>query len=150
MKEISYIHAEGYPAGEMKHGPIALIDDADVRGGAVPAWRTYEKMLSNVQEVRPGAGTGDRGGLSGRLRLRRVWSRNAITVIEIPDVDELFSPLLTVCTADPGVSRGRARRRDVDQPRNLANRSRSIVSDLSQDLSAEQRARGPRARRVRC
>src|SRR5205823_9001253 len=56
LKEISYIHAEGYPAGEMKHGPIALIDENMPVVALCPPGRTYEKMLSNVQEVKARGG----------------------------------------------------------------------------------------------
>ena len=56
MKEISYVHAEGYPAGEMKHGPIALIDERLPTVALCPQGRVYEKMLSNVQEVKARGG----------------------------------------------------------------------------------------------
>ena len=117
LKEISYIHAEGYPAAEMKHGPIALID-ADMPT-VVVAIKTeyYEKVVSNIQEIKAREGKiiaivneGD-----------TVVSKIADHVIEIPDVDEHLSPLLTtiplqLISYHIAVMRGC----HVDQPRNLA------------------------------
>ena len=117
LKEISYIHAEGYPAAEMKHGPIALID-ADMPT-VVVAIKTehYEKVVSNIQEIKAREGKiiaivneGD-----------KVVSKIADHVIEIPAVDERLSPLLTtiplqLISYHIAVMRGC----HVDQPRNLA------------------------------
>src|SRR6185295_6866284 len=93
LKELSYISAEGYPAGEMKHGPIALIDENPWVICIAPQSETYEKMLSNMQEIRARNGIiipivtkGDRE--IGKLEPRYV--------IEIPPIKEIFSPLLTV------------------------------------------------------
>ena len=117
LKEISYIHAEGYPAAEMKHGPIALIDED--MPTVVVAIKTdhYEKVVSNIQEIKAREGKiiaivneGD-----------TVVSKIADHVIEIPEVDERLSPLLTtiplqLISYHIAVMRGC----HVDQPRNLA------------------------------
>lgn len=117
LKEISYIHAEGYPAAEMKHGPIALIDED--MPTVVIAIKTahYEKVVSNIQEIKARDGKiiaivneGD-----------TVVSKIADHVIEIPEVDERLSPLLTTIPLQLiayhiAVMRGC----HVDQPRNLA------------------------------
>jgi len=118
LKEISYIHAEGYPAAEMKHGPIALIDEnmpvvfIAVNGGAI-----YEKVISNIEEVRARKGViiavvneGD-----------QVITRYADHILEIPLTDHILSPILAVIPLQLlayhiAVLRGC----NVDQPRNLA------------------------------
>ena len=66
LKEISYIHAEGYPAGEMKHGPIALIDEEMPVVVLAPKSKTYEKILSNIEEVRARGGKSHCAGQSGQ------------------------------------------------------------------------------------
>ncbi|WP_414530686.1 glutamine--fructose-6-phosphate transaminase (isomerizing) [Nodularia chucula] len=117
LKEISYIHAEGYPAGEMKHGPIALLDaKVPVVAIAVPG-NVYEKVLSNAQEAK-----------ARDSRLIGVTPSNDGEAAEIfndllpvSDVDELLSPLLTVIPLQLLAYHIAARRGlDVDQPRNLA------------------------------
>ncbi len=118
LKEISYISAEGYPAGEMKHGPIALIDENPWVACIAVEADTYEKMLSNIQEIKA------RGGIvlavvSEKDKLLRGNKTNY--VIEIPRVPEVFSPLLVVIPFQLlayyiAVEFGY----DVDQPRNLA------------------------------
>jgi glucosamine--fructose-6-phosphate aminotransferase (isomerizing) len=117
LKEISYIHAEGYPAGEMKHGPIALIDQHMPVVVVAPRDRVYEKILSNIEEVLARKGIVISVGFEGDENLKRL-SRD---FIEIPQVVEELSPFLTVLPlqlfayyiADYlGL--------DVDQPRNLA------------------------------
>ncbi len=117
LKEVSYIHAEGYPAGEMKHGPIALIDEAMPVVAIVTASSVYEKMLSNIQEVKA------RGG-----RLIAVSTKNdslieplADVVLTVPHIHEYLSPMLTVVPLQLlAYSMAVARGCDVDQPRNLA------------------------------
>lgn len=117
LKEISYIHAEGYPAGEMKHGPIALIDEKMPVFVIAPRDRTYEKILSNVEEVLARKGNVIAIGFEGDEHLRQ----KAKDVISIPHVEEDLSPFLTVIPTQLfayyiadflGL--------DVDQPRNLA------------------------------
>ena len=117
LKEISYIHAEGYPAAEMKHGPIALID-ADMPT-VVVAIKTdqYEKVVSNIQEIKAREGKIIAIVNEGDKVVRKI----ADHVIEIPEVDERLSPLLTTIPLQLisyyiAVMRGC----HVDQPRNLA------------------------------
>lgn len=117
LKEISYIHAEGYPAGEMKHGPIALLDaKVPVVAIAMPG-SVYEKVLSNAQEAK-----------ARDARLIGVMPKELLTggdvfndVLPVPMVDELLSPILTVIPLQLLAYHIAARRGlDVDQPRNLA------------------------------
>ena len=117
LKEISYIHAEGYPAAEMKHGPIALIDsDMPV---VVVATKTalYEKVLSNIQEIRARKGRVIALVTEGDDTVAKI----ADEVIELPDVMECLEPLvatipLQLLAYHIAVCKGK----DVDQPRNLA------------------------------
>jgi glucosamine--fructose-6-phosphate aminotransferase (isomerizing) len=120
LKEISYIHAEGYPAGEMKHGPIALIDERLPVVALCPAGRTYDKMLSNVQEVKARGGRVLAVAAEGDSQLARVLEPGDV-LLQVPAVDELWSPLIMVLPLQllayyVAVRAGR----DVDQPRNLA------------------------------
>jgi glucosamine--fructose-6-phosphate aminotransferase (isomerizing) len=117
LKEISYIHAEGYPAGEMKHGPIALLDaKVPVVAIAMPG-SVCEKVLSNAQEAK-----------ARDSRLIGVTSLNGgetaeifENVLPVPAVDELLSPVVTVIPLQLLAYHIAARRGlDVDQPRNLA------------------------------
>lgn len=117
LKEISYIHAEGYPAAEMKHGPIALIDEnmpvfviATNRGH-------YEKVVSNIQEIKSRSGKIVAIVTEGDTTVKEI----ADHVIEIPDTEEAFTPLLTtiplqLLSYHIAVMLGK----NVDQPRNLA------------------------------
>jgi glucosamine--fructose-6-phosphate aminotransferase (isomerizing) len=117
LKEISYIHAEGYPAAEMKHGPIALIDDNMPVVVIATKAEHYDKVVSNIQEI-----------LSRKGKIIAIVTEGdtivkgmADHVIEIPDVEEAFSPLLTTIPLQLlayhiAVMRGC----NVDQPRNLA------------------------------
>jgi glucosamine--fructose-6-phosphate aminotransferase (isomerizing) len=120
LKEISYIHAEGYPAGEMKHGPIALIDESLPVVAICPQGRTYEKMLGNVQEVKARGGRLLALTSEGDGDLKKILEPGDF-LLEIPAVPEAWSPLITVIPLqllayDIAVRAGR----DVDQPRNLA------------------------------
>lgn len=117
LKEISYIPAEGYAAGEMKHGPIALIDEYRAVVCIAPAAETYEKMISNIQEIR------SRKGKIIAIATARDTAITALTeeIISLPATEELFSPLLVALPLQLlayhiAVKRGC----DVDQPRNLA------------------------------
>ena len=117
LKEISYIHAEGYPAGEMKHGPIALLDaKVPVVTIAMPG-SVFEKVLSNAQEARARDAR-----LIGVTPLDEEEAAHTFdTVIPVPHVDELLSPILTVIPLQLLAYHIAARRGlDVDQPRNLA------------------------------
>ena len=117
LKEVSYLHAEGYAAGEMKHGPIALIDDR--MPVVVLALRDslYDKMLGNLSEVKARGGTVIALGTQGDEDL----AHRADHVLFLPSVDERLSPILAVMPLqlfayELAVHRGC----DVDQPRNLA------------------------------
>jgi glucosamine--fructose-6-phosphate aminotransferase (isomerizing) len=117
LKEISYIHAEGYPAGEMKHGPIALIDEDLPVVCIAPRDGIYEKMLSNIEQVKARKGHVIAIASEGDT----VLAEKADYVISIPDTSPLLMPVLTVIPlqllAYAFAVRGG---RDVDQPRNLA------------------------------
>ena len=117
LKEISYIHAEGYPAAEMKHGPIALIDAEMPTVAIVTPDITYEKTLSNVEEVRARGGKVIAVMATGDETVRRI----ADYVIEVPAMTECLMPIivsvpLQLLAYYIAVYKGR----DVDQPRNLA------------------------------
>ncbi len=117
LKEISYIHAEGYPAGEMKHGPIALIDENMPVVVIAPQDRVYEKTLSNIEEVRTRKGEVISVGFEKDEKLEKVSNE----FISVPPVEEDLTPFVTVIplqliayyiASKLGL--------DVDQPRNLA------------------------------
>jgi glucosamine--fructose-6-phosphate aminotransferase (isomerizing) len=121
MKEISYVHAEGYPAGEMKHGPIALIDERLPTVALCPKGRVYEKMLSNVQEVKARGGRVLAVVSEGDRDVRAVVEAGRDAVLEVPECPEVFSPFLTVLPLQLLAYHVAVRAgRDVDQPRNLA------------------------------
>jgi glucosamine--fructose-6-phosphate aminotransferase (isomerizing) len=115
LKEISYIHAEGYPAGEMKHGPIALLDArVPVVSIAMPG-KVFEKVLSNAQEAK--ARDAQLIGVAPELADTEIFD----VLLPVPAVDELISPLLTVIPMQLLSYHIAAHRGlDVDQPRNLA------------------------------
>jgi glucosamine--fructose-6-phosphate aminotransferase (isomerizing) len=117
LKEISYIHAEGMPAAEMKHGPIALIDDGMPVVFVATRNSQYEKILSNIEEVRSRGGHVLAVATEGDEEIRR----HAEEIFWVPDVPEPLQPLLTVVPLQllayhAALMRGR----DVDKPRNLA------------------------------
>ncbi|NHA06734.1 glutamine--fructose-6-phosphate transaminase (isomerizing) [Mucilaginibacter sp. HC2] len=117
LKEISYIHAEGYPAAEMKHGPIALIDDEMPVVFIATQHSSYEKVISNIQEVKARKGHVIAIVTEGDTEVRNM----ADYVIEIPQTNEAFVPLvatipLQLLAYHIAVMRGC----NVDQPRNLA------------------------------
>lgn len=117
LKEISYIHAEGYPAGEMKHGPIALLDaKVPVVAIAMPG-AVYEKVLSNAQEAKARDAR-----LIGVTPMDDAEAAEVFdNLLPVPEVEELLSPLLTVIPLQFLAYHIAARRGlDVDQPRNLA------------------------------
>jgi glucosamine--fructose-6-phosphate aminotransferase (isomerizing) len=117
LKEISYIHAEGYPAGEMKHGPIALIDEDMPVVAIAPFDGVFEKMLSNIQEVKARSGTviAITDDLGGDI------AQQADFVLAVPKTHDLLSPLLTVLPLQLlAYHIALLRGCDVDQPRNLA------------------------------
>ena len=117
LKEISYIHAEGYPAAEMKHGPIALIDSEMPVFVIATRDKLYEKVISNIQEVRARGGRVTALVTAGDEQIRQL----ADHVIELPDTLECFQPLiasipLQLLAYHIAVCKGK----DVDRPRNLA------------------------------
>ena len=117
LKEISYIHAEGYPAAEMKHGPIALISQEMPVVVVAPRCGTYEKVVSNIQEIKARKGRVIAVVTEGD----ELVSKIADYVIEVPETEECLTPLLTVIPLQLlayhiAVVKGC----DVDQPRNLA------------------------------
>ncbi len=117
IKEISYIHAEGYGAGEMKHGPIALINPRLPVVCIAPESRVYDKMLSNIQEIRARKGIVISVATVDDKRI----PHHSNHVIYIPKVKELFSPLLTVVPLQLLAYYIAAKRGcDIDQPKNLA------------------------------
>ena len=117
LKEISYIHAEGYPAGEMKHGPIALIDEDLPVVAIATGDRVAEKVRSNMQQVKARDGV----VIAITDRAKRDFVDVADEVIEVPRITDLLQPIINVIPMQLlaytiGVRRGC----DVDQPRNLA------------------------------
>ena len=117
LKEISYIHATGYPAGELKHGPIALIDEKLPVVCIVPKTSTYEKMMSNIQEVKARGGRLIAVATEGDEHIKDF----ADSIVYIPKVSDELSPLLSVIPLQQ-MSYHIALKLgcDVDQPRNLA------------------------------
>jgi glucosamine--fructose-6-phosphate aminotransferase (isomerizing) len=117
LKEISYIHAEGYPAGEMKHGPIALIDEHMPVVAIAPQDRVYDKMLSQIEQVKA------RGGIVIAVANEGddFIATKADHVLYVPRASELLTPVLTVIPLQLLAYHIAVRRgADVDQPRNLA------------------------------
>ena len=117
LKEISYIHAEGYPAAEMKHGPIALVDDKLPVVFVATKDKYYEKIVSNVQEIKARKGRVIAVATEGD----EIIAGMADDVMYVPDADETLAPLLSVIPLQLlsyyiGVAKGL----DVDKPRNLA------------------------------
>jgi glucosamine--fructose-6-phosphate aminotransferase (isomerizing) len=117
LKEISYIHAEGYPAGELKHGPLALVDDDMPVIAVAPGDELIEKLKSNLEEVRA------RGAELIVFADEYVTIRNAerVTVLKVPSCSQLISPIIYTIPVQllayhVAVYKGT----DVDQPRNLA------------------------------
>lgn len=117
LKEISYIHAEGYPAAEMKHGPIALIDEQMPVVVIAPKQGHYDKLVSNVQEIKARSGKIIAIVTKGDTQIKEL----ADHIIEIPDSSDALSPIITtiplqLLSYHIAVMRGT----NVDQPRNLA------------------------------
>ena len=117
LKEISYIHAEGYPAAEMKHGPIALVDRNTPSLFLMPQGPVYDKVMANLQEIKARGGPVIAVACHGDSEARRV----ADDVIEVPATEEFLQPIVSVVPLQLlayhiAVARGC----DVDKPRNLA------------------------------
>jgi glucosamine--fructose-6-phosphate aminotransferase (isomerizing) len=121
LKEISYIHAEGYPAGEMKHGPIALIDERMPVVTIAPRDHIFEKMIGNMQEVKARGGSVIALTTRGDDVLSSILDKRRDVIVQVPQAPELLTPILMaiplqLLAYDIAVRRGC----DVDQPRNLA------------------------------
>jgi glucosamine--fructose-6-phosphate aminotransferase (isomerizing) len=121
LKEISYIHAEGYPAGEMKHGPIALIDESMPIVAIAPNDHVFEKMIGNVQEAKARGGSVIAITSDGDPRMSAVIDPQHDVVVAMPSTTPLLTPIimtipLQLLAYHIAVRRGC----DVDQPRNLA------------------------------
>jgi glucosamine--fructose-6-phosphate aminotransferase (isomerizing) len=121
LKEISYIHAEGYPAGEMKHGPIALIDEQMPVVAIAPNDHVFEKMVGNVQEAKARGGSVIALTTEGDPRMAAVLDTNNDVMVPLPSTTDLLTPVvmtipLQLLAYHIAVRRGC----DVDQPRNLA------------------------------
>lgn len=117
LKEISYIHAEGYPAAEMKHGPIALVDENLPVVFVATRDSNYEKIVSNIQEIKARKGKVIAIVTEGDTSIRSM----ADDIVEVPAADELVAPIISVIPLQLlayhiGVAKGF----DVDKPRNLA------------------------------
>ena len=117
LKEISYLRAEAYPAGELKHGPIALIEEGTVVVGVATRSRLQPKMLSNVEQVRARGATVVLVANGGDERA----AAQADVVVPVPRTSELFSPVVDVVALQLfAYALAKARGNNVDQPRNLA------------------------------
>jgi glucosamine--fructose-6-phosphate aminotransferase (isomerizing) len=121
LKEISYIHAEGYPAGEMKHGPIALIDERMPVVAIAPDDHVFEKMIGNVQEAKARGGSVIAITTEGDTRMAEVLDPARDVILPMPRTTAMLTPLvmtipLQLLAYHIAVRRGC----DVDQPRNLA------------------------------
>jgi glutamine---fructose-6-phosphate transaminase (isomerizing) len=121
LKEISYIHAEGYPAGEMKHGPIALIDEQMPVVAIAPNDHVFEKMIGNVQEAKARGGSVIAITTEGDTRMAEVLDPAADVILPMPSTTAMLTPIvmtipLQLLAYYISVRRGC----DVDQPRNLA------------------------------
>ena len=117
LKEISYIHAEGYPAAEMKHGPIALVDEQTPSVFVVPRGSIYPKVMSNLEEVKARKGPVIAVACEGDDKITEM----ADDVIYVPDVDEHLQPLVTAVPLQLlAYHIALLRGCNVDRPRNLA------------------------------
>jgi len=124
LKEISYIHAEGYPAGEMKHGPIALIDERMPVVVLAPYGCLFEKMIGNIQEAKARGGSVialTSGPPEARAQLESILDTARDFVVSVPPAPELLTPILMTVPLQLLAYHVAVRRGcDVDQPRNLA------------------------------
>jgi glucosamine--fructose-6-phosphate aminotransferase (isomerizing) len=117
LKEISYIHAEGYPAAEMKHGPIALVDEHLPVLFVATKDAYHEKVISNMQEINARKGKLIAVVTKGDTRVASLTG----DLIEVPEVDEVLAPIVNVIPLQLlSYAIGVARGLDVDRPRNLA------------------------------
>ncbi|MFH1837400.1 MAG: glutamine--fructose-6-phosphate transaminase (isomerizing) [Candidatus Omnitrophota bacterium] len=118
LKEISYVSAEGYPAGEMKHGPIALIDENPWVVCIAVKGETYEKMLANIQEIKARGGIIIAVATENDKKLEKI---KVDYVIDVPKIEEIFSPILVIIPLQIlAYHVAEEFGYDIDQPRNLA------------------------------
>jgi glucosamine--fructose-6-phosphate aminotransferase (isomerizing) len=121
LKEISYIHAEGYPAGEMKHGPIALIDERMPVVALAPVDPVYEKMIGNIQEAKARGGQIIALTTRGNDELQSILDPHRDVLVTVPAAPRLLMPIALVVPLQLLAYHIAVRRGcDVDQPRNLA------------------------------
>jgi glutamine---fructose-6-phosphate transaminase (isomerizing) len=121
LKEISYIHAEGYPAGEMKHGPIALIDERMPVVAIAPDDHVFEKMIGNVQEAKARGGSVIAITSEGDARMAGVLDTQNDVLLQMPRTTQMLTPILMTIPLQLLAYHIAVRRGcDVDQPRNLA------------------------------
>ena len=121
LKEISYIHAEGYPAGEMKHGPIALIDESVPVVAIVPRDEVFDKMLGNIQEAKARGGSIVAVTTDGQDKLSCVLNPSTDFILSLPQTTPVLTPIVMVLPLQLLAYHIAVRRGcDVDQPRNLA------------------------------
>jgi glutamine---fructose-6-phosphate transaminase (isomerizing) len=121
LKEISYIHAEGYPAGEMKHGPIALIDEDLPVVTLAPTDHVFEKIAGNVQEVKARGGSVIALATADNTGIKELLNPANDFLITVPRSHPLLTPVLMVVPLQLLAYHIAVRRGcDVDQPRNLA------------------------------
>jgi glucosamine--fructose-6-phosphate aminotransferase (isomerizing) len=121
LKEISYIHAEGYPAGEMKHGPIALIDERMPIVAIAPDDHVFEKMIGNVQEAKARGGSVIAITSDGDARMAGVLDTQNDVLLQMPRTTQMLTPILMTIPLQLLAYHIAVRRGcDVDQPRNLA------------------------------
>ena len=121
LKEISYIHAEGYPAGEMKHGPIALIDESMPVVALAPRDHVFEKMLGNIQEAKARGGSVIALTTGHDEQIEELLDTEHDSIIPLPETPPLLSPVVSVVPLQLLAYHIAVRRGcDVDQPRNLA------------------------------
>jgi len=117
LKEISYVHAEGYPAAEMKHGPIALVDEITPSVFIMPQGFVYDKVMSNLEEIKARGGPVIAVAVEGDKDVARL----ADDVIYVPAVEDFLSPLVTIIPLQLlAYHIAIMRSCDVDKPRNLA------------------------------
>jgi glucosamine--fructose-6-phosphate aminotransferase (isomerizing) len=121
LKEISYIHAEGYPAGEMKHGPIALIDEQVPVVAIAPKGEIFDKMIGNIQEAKARGGSVVALTTDGQEALSSVLNPSTDFILSLPQTTPLLTPIVMVLPLQLLAYHIAVRRGcDVDQPRNLA------------------------------
>jgi glucosamine--fructose-6-phosphate aminotransferase (isomerizing) len=117
LKEISYIHAEGYPAAEMKHGPIALVDETTPSVFIMPQGLVYEKVMANLEEIKARGGPVIAIAGYGDRQVEEL----ADDVIHVPDVEDFLQPIVTIIPLQLlAYHIALLRDCDVDKPRNLA------------------------------